>query len=182
MQAKRSTKRRDERRAQIVRAVRELIVERGYAGAGVKDVMDGLGVARSLFYHYFDDLDAAVDAVLDERVKAARERARTWREGIVSGDTRGALSSGLPILREALLGEDDLSLALRRPGNAAVLMRLRERISRELARLLAQTDALGRGRSEDGMYVLVYGLMALICAKPELTALQLEELAAGLLV
>ena len=172
----------ESRKAQIITSAKALYEERGIEHTSVRDIAREAKISRSLFYHYFDDLDAAVDAVLYERVEAARERARTWREGIVSGDTRGALSSGLPILREALLDESDFSLALRRPGNAAVLMRLRERIARELALLLARTDALGRGRSEDSMYVLVYGLIALICAKPELTAPQLEDIAAGLLV
>ena len=47
---------REESRALILEALRELVRERSYAELSVGEIMDRAGIGRTLFYRYFDDL------------------------------------------------------------------------------------------------------------------------------
>lgn len=53
------------RREQIIACTRELYEEKGLTKTSVQDIADKVGVARSLFYHYFTDKDDVTSAVLD---------------------------------------------------------------------------------------------------------------------
>ncbi len=52
---KRSPVLRDERRAQLVKAAREVFGEKGYHDATVDDITRAAGVAKGTFYLYFDE-------------------------------------------------------------------------------------------------------------------------------
>ena len=56
----------DERRREILAAVRTVSSELGVSHLSVSAVTKRAGCTRSLFYHYFADMDAAVTAVMDE--------------------------------------------------------------------------------------------------------------------
>ena len=53
------------RREQIIACTRELYEEKGLTKTSVQDIADKVGVARSLFYHYFTDKDDVTSAMLD---------------------------------------------------------------------------------------------------------------------
>ena len=59
----------DERRRRILEAVRIVSAERGVSHLSVSAVTEQAGCTRSLFYHYFSDMDAAVAAVMDEAIE-----------------------------------------------------------------------------------------------------------------
>jgi AcrR family transcriptional regulator len=70
-----------DRRAQIIDAATEVIANRGYAHASLKDIADAAGVTPALIYHYFDSKEdlllaamAAVQQTLHRAVDAARDR------------------------------------------------------------------------------------------------------------
>jgi TetR/AcrR family transcriptional repressor of nem operon len=52
-------------RAQIVQAAAELVAEKGAAGMSLDDVNARTGASRSQVYHYFEDRDDLVRAVID---------------------------------------------------------------------------------------------------------------------
>src|SRR5690349_24964181 len=52
---RRSPMLRDERRAQLVRAAREVFGAKGYHDATVDDITRAAGVAKGTFYLYFDE-------------------------------------------------------------------------------------------------------------------------------
>ena len=58
----------DERRREILDAVRTVSSELGVSHLSVSAVAKRAGCTRSLFYHYFADMDAAVTAVMDEAI------------------------------------------------------------------------------------------------------------------
>ena len=58
----------DERRREILDAVRTVSAELGVSHLSVSAVTKRAGCTRSLFYHYFADMDAAVTAVMDESI------------------------------------------------------------------------------------------------------------------
>ena len=67
-----------ERRADIVAAARELYEEQGLSKTSVQDITNRMGVARSLFYHYFPDKEAVTSAVLDDYVADFIEATHSW--------------------------------------------------------------------------------------------------------
>ena len=52
-------------RERIVRAASELIRERGSAATSLDDVLERAGASKSQLYHYFEDRDALLRAVVD---------------------------------------------------------------------------------------------------------------------
>jgi AcrR family transcriptional regulator len=55
------------RRERLLDAALATFVDRGIDGATVKDITAAAGVTQGLLYHYFDDKDALVQAILAER-------------------------------------------------------------------------------------------------------------------
>lgn len=64
------TARGQETRARIVGAASALVQQRGVAAVTLDDVQAAAGVGRSQIYHYFEDRDALLRAVLDATVDA----------------------------------------------------------------------------------------------------------------
>jgi AcrR family transcriptional regulator len=61
-------------RERIVQAAAELIVEKGVAGMSLDDVQARTGASRSQLYHYFEDRDDLVRAVVDATTEAVLGR------------------------------------------------------------------------------------------------------------
>jgi AcrR family transcriptional regulator len=55
------------RRERLLDAALATFVDKGIDGATVKDITAAAGVTQGLLYHYFDDKDALVQAILAER-------------------------------------------------------------------------------------------------------------------
>lgn len=67
---KRIVKKPSERRAEIVKAARDLFLQKEYDRTTVEDVMEHLGIAKGTIYHYFVSKEALLEAVIDEMVNA----------------------------------------------------------------------------------------------------------------
>jgi AcrR family transcriptional regulator len=79
-------------RARIVRAVIEVVAERGFAGATVGLVVRRAGVSTRTFYEQFDDLTACLTSVVDlgfeqieESIARELEREEYWLDGLRAG-------------------------------------------------------------------------------------------------
>ena len=96
-------------RARIVVAAAELMFERGVAGTSTEDVHAAAGVSSSQLYHYFDDKQALVRAVIAHQTEAVLpaqqpllgrldsfEALRAWRDLIVELQTRRDCEGGCP--------------------------------------------------------------------------------------
>ena len=68
----------DERRREILAAVRTVSSELGVSHLSVSAVAKRAGCTRSLFYHYFADMDAAVTAVMDETIDGFISELEQW--------------------------------------------------------------------------------------------------------
>jgi AcrR family transcriptional regulator len=87
-------------RDRILRAMVEVVAERGYAGASLELVVAQAGVSRRTFYRCFENRDACLREVLDlawadtlELVASAFAREPIWQDGV-----RSALASLLAFL------------------------------------------------------------------------------------
>ena len=61
-------------RERILQAAAELVIEKGAAGMSLDDVRARTGASRSQLYHYFDDRDDLVHAVIDVTTDAVLGR------------------------------------------------------------------------------------------------------------
>lgn len=81
----------DERRRKILAAVSAVSAELGVSHLSVSAVTKRAGCTRSLFYHYFADMDAAVTAVMDEAIDGFIAELEQWNASRTVGDIEGAL-------------------------------------------------------------------------------------------
>lgn len=58
-------RRRDRRKAEIVRTATELLSEHGYQGMSLEDVAERTDIAKATLYHYFSGKDELVAAVIE---------------------------------------------------------------------------------------------------------------------
>ncbi len=104
------TKKGTETRGRIVEAAAELMFVHGVAGTTLDQVRDAAVVSSSQIYHYFDDKDALVRAVVDyqnDAVVGEQEAAfasldsvaalRRWSEAVVAHQERISCTGGCPI-------------------------------------------------------------------------------------
>jgi AcrR family transcriptional regulator len=61
----RVARRRDRRKAEIVRTATQLVAERGYQGMNLEDVAEQTDIAKATLYHYFSGKDELVAAVIE---------------------------------------------------------------------------------------------------------------------
>ncbi|KAA9165550.1 TetR/AcrR family transcriptional regulator [Amycolatopsis acidicola] len=82
-ESSRVERRRDRRKAEIVRTATRLLSEYGYQGMNLEDVAEQTDIAKATLYHYFSGKDELVAAVLEgltvevtERLEAALDEVR----------------------------------------------------------------------------------------------------------
>lgn len=62
----RSTKKPEERKAEIIETARRLFEQNGYKATQVKDIVGQIGVAQGLFYYYFKSKEDVMEAVANQ--------------------------------------------------------------------------------------------------------------------
>ena len=102
----------DERRRRILKAVRVVSAERGVSHLSVSAVSKQAGCTRSLFYHYFSDMDAAVEAVMDEAIEGFITELERWNASRVVGDIEGALDTVAPLFKRLVVDGHELPATL----------------------------------------------------------------------
>lgn len=165
----------DERREEILVATRQLFAERGIAKTTISDIAARVGITRGLVYHYFEDKDTLVDAILDAYVDEFVESVQEWDAARVDGDIEGALTGCIELFRRQLRPTDPLRAGLQRAENAAVYNQFVDRAVTAVVDCFSRTTVEAYARRHDiairhvreTFYVLVYGLIALVRAHPE---------------
>lgn len=162
-----------DRRAAILRAVREVCSEEGAAHLSVSAITQRVGCTRSLFYHYFPDKEAAVAAAMDEAIDGIVGRLRLWNESRRPGDIEGALDSMAPLFIDLVLNNQDLPRTLMKDGGALHAGFLHDVASRVTSYIYASTvvDFAARHTIRidnvyETFYVLIMGLMMYIRTHP----------------
>jgi AcrR family transcriptional regulator len=104
------TRRGRETRERIVAAAAELMFENGVAETTLEDIRAAAGVSGSQVYHYFEDKQALVRAVIDHQTDAVLDiqgthldrldtmaGLRAWRDFLVDHQRRLGCRGGCPI-------------------------------------------------------------------------------------
>src|ERR1700761_6308252 len=133
------TKRGRETRQRIVAAAAELMFDNGVADTTLEDIRAAAGVSGSQVYHYFEDKQALVRAVIDYQADAVLDAQcdhldhldtvgglRAWRDFLVEHQRRLGCRGGCPI--GSLGAEGGEADAVARLAAARGLARWEERI------------------------------------------------------
>lgn len=86
-QSSRLRRRRDRRKAEIVRAAIELLATSGYQGMNLEEVAERTAIAKATLYHYFSGKDELVSEALETLTVVVLERL------IAARDDHGSVSS-----------------------------------------------------------------------------------------
>lgn len=180
----------DKRRAELINAALELFVERGLIKTSIAGITERVGVARSLFYHYFADKKAIVDAVIDDRVDDFMMRLEQWSRSRDHNDMREMLRGAVVVIRSFLLGDDSFGRYILTENNAFLrqqfTVRCSERISEKTSSMLLSLYDPSSGRepmrhTREMMYVLCIGVMSLLFQNPDVSDEALLEIIASVL-
>lgn len=179
----------DERRGEILAAVRVICSERGLSRLSISAVTERAGCTRSLFYHYFPTKENALEAALDESIDRFLEQLETWNGARELGDIEGALDSVSAMLKDMILGDDDLPRSLASGGNASIYTAFVNRVADRCARYLCETAAADFAAHHEvridhvyeTFYVLICGLIMFIRTHPDAPASTVKDIIASTL-
>lgn len=159
----------EERREQLLDAALAVIVSDGYDRVSIDAIAKRAGVARSVVYGAFENLDALLTALLDrQQARAFEGLLRTVPDAGGPRDPAAFASEAVRRMADMLHQDPDTwRLILLPPGNMPAVVRDRIEADRERFRLLVEkwlTLALA-GRSDPGLdaQVLAHALVA--CAE-----------------
>lgn len=165
----------DLRREAFVRAANDLFSTRGIAHTSIQDITEQAGVTRSLFYHYFENKQSIIDAVIDYRVDEYFNYIIVWSKG----------HKGLPVEKK-LVGFSHVTRGVLQSPNSLFSQIVRERDSTlyhrfavRCASVLAAHFVSAKGQKgslielsearypKESFYVLAVGIVSLILEQPD---------------
>lgn len=178
-----------DRRDEILDAVRDLAAEKGVSRLSVSEITQRVGCTRSLFYHYFPDKQAALDAALDRVIDGFVEELERWNASRTKGDIEGALDSIVQIMKRLVLFEGKLPRSITGGNNGALQTEFVDRASARTARYICDTtvrdfEKLHEVRIDhvyETFYVLISGLILFIRTHPDVPDDVLKDIAASTL-
>ena len=163
------------RREDIVSCARELFEEKGLSRTSVQSIADRMGVARSLFYHYFTDKDDVTSAVLDSYIEEFLAMLKAWNEQRIEGDVEHALHTLVPVLRRGLFDRDSFRRALASRENAALYIDFINRVADKATNYIITTTVEDYGRLHEiridhvyeSFYMLTLGVVGYLRTHPD---------------
>ena len=165
----------DDRRMEFVTAAFELFEECGISRTSIVDIANRVGVARSLFYHYFPNKNAITGAVIDYRVDTFIEQIKDWTRMQRGQDTYGSLVGAVGIIRSFLQGSNTLSGAVMREDDAMLFQRFAFESAARLAdhfdrsqNVPGSLESISNIRHpREAFYTLSIGVISLMSHEPD---------------
>ena len=180
----------DDRRDEIIDAVRAVVAESGISRLSISAVTKRVGCTRSLFYHYFPTKEDALQAALDQSIDAFMAQLTAWNDQRVTGDIEGALNSAAHMLKTLVLQQDDaMSHTVATGGNAGLYATFVHRVADRTARYICESTvvdfaALHAVRIDhlyETFYVLITGLVMFVRANPDVPEETVKDIIASTL-
>lgn len=182
----------DKRRAEFIATATQLFSQKGATSTTINDITSSMGVARSLFYHYFEDKNALTDAVIDEHVDDFIARMDDWINRQGNDHPVGArelLEHMVPIARSYLIDSNPFCTSMVIRENAPLFQQFTVRSARHLAHHYAEAwerkKYLVYGASvrhpRESYYLLAVGLISLIFREPNTSDETIVDLVADTL-
>lgn len=152
-----------ERRVQLIEAAGELFAERGYDDTRIVDIVERAGVAKGLFYWYFENKEA----LFRDLVEQNRLQLRRTQAGAIDPEAeplrrirQGAEASVLYMAKHARLFSL-IEVETRSVQMGDVLRRGTEEHARDVAAIVAEGIDDGTVRDEDPL-LLAYGVVGAV--------------------
>ena len=160
----------DARREEILQALIDLCAEEGIGKLSVTGVTERVGCTRSLFYHYFPNMEDALKAAVDYTIDAFVSRLRAWDKSRVRGDIEGALDSVSELLKTMVLEMPGISAPIAAGGDAVLYTSFVHRVAERCARYFCESTVVDFARYHqvridnvfETFYVLISGLIMYI--------------------
>ena len=176
------------RSAEIVVAARELYEEKGLARTSIQDITNHVGVTRSLFYHYFADMDAAVTAVMDEAIDGFISELEQWNANRIVGDIEGALDTVAPLFKRLVASGHELPSTLT-SSSGALYGGFLHNVVQRVAQYICDTTVvdfvahheLRINHVYETFYTLIMGLLMYIRTHPDVPDETVKEIIASTL-
>ncbi|MBU9766545.1 TetR/AcrR family transcriptional regulator [Mycobacterium sp. TNTM28] len=89
----RVARRRDRRKAEIVKTATRILTDSGYGGMSLEDVAEQTDIAKATLYHYFSSKDALVAAALETLTQEVLQRLAARAEAIGKVGARERLAA-----------------------------------------------------------------------------------------
>lgn len=148
---KRTVKKPEERKADIIQAARHLFESKQYDKTSMQDVMDYLGIAKGTIYHYFQSKEELLEAVIEDIVNNNIEHIQK----IVRKSNGNALQK-IELVAKAgsiAIENDDLLQQLHRPANDIMHMRS---VTATLVKLIPLYEELIKQGCKEGIFKTDY--------------------------
>lgn len=180
----------DDRRGEILTAVRETVVEDGLSRLSISSVTKRAGCTRSLFYHYFPTKEDALQAVLDLSIDSFVEQLTAWNESRVAGDIEGSLDTIAHMLKNMVVNQNDvMSQSVIHSGNAALYASFVHRAADRLARYMCSSTVVDFAAHHEvridhlyeTFYVLITGLVMFVRTHPDAPEETIKDIIASTL-
>ncbi len=68
------------KRTEILNTAMGLVFTKGYDRMTIRDILDGTGISKGAFYHYFDSKEALLEAFIQQIVSATDAQLRPLAE------------------------------------------------------------------------------------------------------
>ena len=180
----------DDRRDEILTAVRETVVEDGLSRLSISAVTKRAGCTRSLFYHYFPTKEDALQAVLDLSIDSFVEQLTAWNGSRVAGDIEGSLDTIAHMLKNMVVNQNDvMSQSVIHSGNAALYASFVHRAADRLARYMCSSTVVDFAAHHEvridhlyeTFYVLITGLVMFVRTHPDAPEETIKDIIASTL-
>ncbi len=180
----------DDRRDEILTAVRETVVEDGLSRLSISAVTKRAGCTRSLFYHYFPTKEDALKAVLDLSIDSFVEQLTAWDESRVAGDIEGSLDTIAHMLKNMVVNQNDvMSQSVVHNGNAALYASFIHRVADRLATYMCSSTVVDFAAHHEvridhlyeTFYVLITGLVMFVRTHPDAPEETIKDIIASTL-
>lgn len=178
----------DERRREILAAVRDVSSELGVSHLSVSAVTKRAGCTRSLFYHYFADMDAAVTAAMDEAIDGFISELEQWNASRTVGDIEGALDTVAPLFKRLVVSGHELPSTLT-SSSGALYGGFLHNVVQRVAQYICDTTVVDFVAHHDlridhvyeTFYTLIMGLLMYIRTHPDVPDETVKEIIASTL-
>lgn len=166
----------DDRRDEILNAVRATILEDGISRFSISAATKRAGCTRSLFYHYFPTKEDALQAVLDQSIDSFVDRITAWNAERVAGDIEGALDAAAHMLKTMVLEQNDSATSsVARAGDGAMYASFVHRVADRTARYMCASTVVDFAAQHEvridhlyeTFYVLITGLIMYVRTNPD---------------
>lgn len=171
-------------RALILESMRNQIIETGTTRMSISSITKRVGITRSLFYHYFNNVEEALHALLDHSVDQVLKELTEWDEEHANHAPNLLLDEASQLVIDIVRKDGPFREGLAFGPDTQLYIRFLDQAARAIAQHVnnkMQADLARRPRAqiaslESTVYVLATGLIYLVATHKEIQASEIKQI------